>query len=130
MALLQQQQAACHKPQIRNPDKVRHLIDRRSTIIVAESCRRSPAKPILTHPIPMPQTMRFIVLSSAIILVACLFPQNGFALLAYVCITSYAILVTVDTTWKAPPHVKRQALIASSGAVAVALGVGIYIYLN
>lgn len=78
----------------------------------------------------MSQPMRFIFLSSVIILIACLFPQNGFALLAYVCIALYAILVTVDKIWKAPPHVKRQALIASSGAVAVALGVGIYIYLN
>jgi hypothetical protein len=74
--------------------------------------------------------MRFVIPSAAIILVACLFPQHGFALLAYVCIALYSILVTVDTVWKAPPQVKRQALIASSGAVAVALGVGIYLYLN
>lgn len=78
----------------------------------------------------MPQPMRFIFLSSVIILVACLFPQNAFALLAYVCIALYAILVTVNTIWKAPPQVKRQALIASSGAVTVALGVGVYLYLS
>jgi hypothetical protein len=72
--------------------------------------------------------MRFIFLSSIIILVACLFPQNGFALLAYVGIALYSIVATVNTIGKAPPQVKRQALIASSGAVAVALGVGVFIY--
>jgi hypothetical protein len=78
----------------------------------------------------MPHPMRFIFLSSVIILVACLFPQNAFALLAYVCVALYAILLTANTIWTAPPQVKRQALIASFGAVAVALGVGIFISLS
>jgi hypothetical protein len=66
----------------------------------------------------------------AIILIASIFPQNNFALLAYIGIGLYSILMTVCLLRKATPQVKRQVLIASSGAVLTALGVGVFFYLR
>ena len=74
--------------------------------------------------------MRYIVLSSAIILMACLLPQNNFTLLAYLGIGLYSIFVTVGLYRKASPPMRRQILITASGAVLTALGIGVFIYLR
>lgn len=66
----------------------------------------------------------------AIILMASLFPNSSFALPVYIGITLYGILMTVGVYRKATPHVKRQTLIAASGAVITALGVGVFFYLR
>jgi hypothetical protein len=66
----------------------------------------------------------------AIILIASIFPQNNFALLAYIGIGLYSILMTVGLLRKASPQMQRQVLIASSGAVLTAVGVGVFFYLR
>lgn len=66
----------------------------------------------------------------AIILIASIFPQNEFALLAYICIGLYSILMTVSVYRKAKPQVKQQILMAASGAVLTAVGVGVFFYLR
>ena len=71
-----------------------------------------------------------ILPSCAIILIASIFPQNSFALLAYVCIGLYSILMTVGLYWKATTPAKQQILMAASGAVLTAVGVGVFFYLR
>ncbi len=65
----------------------------------------------------------------AIIFIACLFPNNSFALPAYIGIALYSIFVTVSLLRKATPQVKRQILISSVVSVGVALGMGVFLYL-
>jgi hypothetical protein len=74
--------------------------------------------------------MRYILPPCAIILMASLFPNSSFALPLYLGIILYSILVTVGLHRKATPQVKRQILIAASGAVLTALGVGMFVYLR
>ncbi len=62
----------------------------------------------------------------AIILMASLFPDSSSALPVYIGIGLYSILMTVFLLRKATPEVKRQILIASSGAVFMALGAGVF----
>jgi hypothetical protein len=84
-------------------------------------------------PHPQAQTqkpMRYFVPLLALTLVACLLPQNNFALAAYLGIGLYSIMVTVGLFRKAPPQMQRQTLIAASCAVGVALVVGIFFYLR
>ena len=69
-------------------------------------------------------------LLAVITLMACLLPQNNFTLLAYLGIGLYSIFVTVGMYRKASPQIRRQILIASSGAVFMALGVGVFFYLR
>ena len=66
----------------------------------------------------------------AIILVASIFPQNDFALLAYIGIGLYSILMMVALLRKATPEVKRQILMAASGAVLTAVAVGLFLYIR
>ena len=66
----------------------------------------------------------------AIILTAGIFPDSSFALPVYVGIGLYGILMTVWLYRKAVPEVKRQILIAASGAVLTAVGVGVFFYLR
>ncbi|WP_395733381.1 hypothetical protein [Prosthecobacter sp.] len=70
-----------------------------------------------------------ILPGGAIILIACLFPNNSFALPAYIGIALYSIFVTVSLLRKATPQVKRQILISSVVSVGVALGMGVFLYL-
>ena len=74
--------------------------------------------------------MRYILPPCAIILMASLFPNSSFALPLYLGIILYSILVTVTLHRKATSQVKRQVLIAASGAVLTALGVGLFVYLR
>ena len=66
----------------------------------------------------------------AIILTAGIFPDSSFALPVYVGIGLYGILMTVWLYRKAVPEVKRQILIAASGAVLTAVGVGVFFALR
>jgi hypothetical protein len=66
----------------------------------------------------------------AIILMASLFPNSPFALPVYVGICLYCILMTVSVYRKAKPQVKQQILMAASGAVLTAVGVGVFFYLR
>jgi uncharacterized BrkB/YihY/UPF0761 family membrane protein len=61
---------------------------------------------------------------------ASLFPDSSFALPVYIGIGLYCILMTVWLYRKAVPEVKRQILIAASGAVLTAVGVGVFLYLR
>lgn len=74
--------------------------------------------------------MLYFFLLAVITLMACLLPQNNFTLLAYIGIGLYSILMTVGLYRKASPVVRRQVLIASSGAVLTAVGVGVFFYLR
>jgi len=74
--------------------------------------------------------MLYFFLLAVVTLMACLLPQNNFTLLAYVGIGVYSILMAVGMLRKASPEVRRSTLIASSGAVLVALGVGAFFLLR
>lgn len=74
--------------------------------------------------------MRYILPPCAIILMASLFPDSSFALPVYIGIGLYSILMTVGLYRKVTPEIQRQILIASSGAVLTALGVGVFFYLR
>ena len=71
-----------------------------------------------------------ILPACAIILMASLFPNSSFALPVYIGIGLYSILMTVGVYGKATPQVKRQILMAASGAVLTAVGVGVFFYLR
>ena len=66
----------------------------------------------------------------AIILMAGLFPNSSFALPVYIGIGLYSILMTLAMYRKATTPVKQQILMAASGAVLTAVGVGIFFYLR
>jgi hypothetical protein len=66
----------------------------------------------------------------AIILMASIFPDSSFALPVYIGIGLYSILMTVWLYRKAATEVKRQILIAASGAVLTAVGVGVFFCLR
>ncbi|MFM2169655.1 MAG: hypothetical protein RIS79_4026 [Verrucomicrobiota bacterium] len=66
----------------------------------------------------------------AIILMSSLFPNSSFALSVYIGIALYSILMTVVLLRKATPQVKQQILMAASGAVLTAVGVGVFFYLR
>jgi hypothetical protein len=66
----------------------------------------------------------------AIILMTSIFPDSSFALPVYIGIGLYSILMTVYVYRKAAPEVKRQILIAASGAVLTAVGVGVFFCLR
>ena len=72
--------------------------------------------------------MRYIVPSLAIILVAYFLPNNSLALGAYIMISLYSVFLMTGLFRKAPPEMKRQALIAASCAVFIALGIGAIFY--
>jgi hypothetical protein len=74
--------------------------------------------------------MLYVFLLAVVTLIACLLPQNNVTLLAYVGIGVYSILMAVGMLRKASPEVRRSMLIASSGAVLVALGVGAFVWLR
>ena len=97
------------------------------------SCHLAPAEfrtplKFITHSIPMPMPMRYIVPSLAIILVACFFPTHPMAMVAYIAISLYSIFLIAGLFRKAPPEMKRHALIAASCAVLMALGIGAFFY--
>lgn len=79
---------------------------------------------------PNPYPMLHFFLLAVITLVACLLPQNNFTLAAYIGIGLYSVLMTVGLHRKASPQMRRQILMASSGAVFMALGVGVFFYLR
>jgi len=84
----------------------------------------------LDLPSSKPFPMLPLFLLAVITLLACLLPQNNLTLLAYIGLGLYSILMTVGLYRKASPEVRRQILIASSGAVLTALGVGVFFYLS
>jgi hypothetical protein len=74
--------------------------------------------------------MLYFFLLAVITLMACLLPQNNFTLMAYLGIGLYSIFMTVSLYRKASPEKRSQILIAASGAVLTALGVGVFLYLR
>jgi hypothetical protein len=74
--------------------------------------------------------MRYIVPLFAVILVASIFPNNSFSLLAYIAIAFYSVFLTSGLFRNASPIKRRQILIVSSGAFIVALGIGALFYLR
>ena len=93
------------------------------------SCH-SPTPTKLTIPMRSILPPLAILPGCAIILIASIFPQNNFTLVAYLGIALYSILMTVGLYRKASPSIRRQILTASSGAVLTALGVGVFFYLR
>lgn len=87
-------------------------------------------------PTKLPYSMRSILPplallpGCAIILMASLFPNSSFALPVYIGIGLYSVLMTVVLLRNASPQVKRQMLMAASGAVLTAVGVGVFFYLR
>jgi len=74
--------------------------------------------------------MRYIIPLFAVILVAFIFPNNPFALAAYLAIALYSLFLTASLVRKASPPMRRQILIASSFASLIALGIGAFFYLR
>lgn len=70
----------------------------------------------------------YIFLLSVVTLVASLFPNHPLSLVVYLGATLYAVVSAVGTVRKATPSVQRDALLASSGVLLVALGVGAFLY--
>lgn len=72
--------------------------------------------------------MRYFIPLFAVILVASIFPNNSLSLVAYIAIALYSVFLATSLIRKAAPPMRRQALIASSFALFVALGVGAFFY--
>lgn len=68
--------------------------------------------------------------SCVIILTSSLFPQSSFALPIYIGIILSGILMTMGMYRQSAPEMKRQILMAATGAVFTAIGVGVFFYLR
>jgi hypothetical protein len=68
--------------------------------------------------------------SCVIILTSSLFPQSSFALPIYIGIILYSILMTVGMCQKSAPKLKRQILLAATGAIFTVVGVGVFFFLR
>lgn len=72
--------------------------------------------------------MRYLIPLLAVILVATIFPNNSIALAAYIAIALYSAFLASSLFRKASPPMRRQALIASSFGLFLALGIGVFLY--
>ena len=74
--------------------------------------------------------MRYTIPLFSVIVVASTFPNNPLAMVAYIAIALYSVFLAANLFRRTSPPMMRQALIASSFALIVAIGTCAFFYLR